>query len=197
MRIEKDSKVFIVFSGLAVIFCLMGCASTPTYYKANKDKSRGSTLTYSPDLRSVHLITKDGKQWIIAEPTADVALDASDSSDFSLSLVSAGGKNDSDEDQNSSSSISTALPGRTPSLLLARELNYRLAEMAFNTDMQPEKYHEMFSKIISTIQAVSEAEIEKSTFTHSFSMSETTNVSETLSETATQSSEETATQSSD
>ena len=55
--------------------------------------------------------------------------------------------------------------------------------MAFNTNMTPEEYQKAFGSILSTIQAVAEAEIEKSEFKHSFTLGETIGLSSSFSET--------------
>ena len=86
-----------------------------------------------------HILKRDGKYWIIAEPSAQLA--------------------------NVLSSLNQHTEGLTyePSpgyLRLARELNYRLNEMCFNTQATTEDYKELYSKTLLTLEKIAIAEVE-------------------------------------
>ena len=86
-----------------------------------------------------HIIKRDGKFWIIAEPSAQLS-----------SVLRALGDNVQGVSHEPS-------PGY---LRLARELNYRINEMAFNTGATTEDYKELFEKSLQTIEAIAVAEAE-------------------------------------
>ena len=86
-----------------------------------------------------HIIKRDGKYWIIAEPSAQIA-----------NVINSLNKHTEGLNYEPS-------PGY---LRLARELNYRINEMAFNTGATTEDYKELFEKSLETIEAVAIAEAE-------------------------------------
>ena len=88
-----------------------------------------------------HILKRDGKFWIIAEPSAQL----------SGVLKTLG-----DNVQGINYETSPAY------LRLARELNYRINEMAFNTGATTEDYKELFEKSLETIEAIAIAEAEAS-----------------------------------
>ena len=88
-----------------------------------------------------HILKRDGKFWIIAEPSSQAS-----------SILSALGDNAQGMKLESSPSY----------LRLARELNYRINEMAFNTGATTEDYKELFEKSLQTIEAIAIAEAEAS-----------------------------------
>ncbi|WDE96217.1 hypothetical protein PQO03_10905 [Lentisphaera profundi] len=86
-----------------------------------------------------HIIMRDGKYWIIAEPSAQI----------STILNSLG------------SNIQGLKIESSPAYLrLARELNYRINEMAFNTGASIDDYKELFEKSLQTIEKIAVAEAE-------------------------------------
>ena len=88
-----------------------------------------------------HIIKRDGKFWIIAEPSAQLS-----------GVLKTLGDNVQGINYEPSPSY----------LRLARELNYRINEMAFNTGATTEDYKELFEKSLQTIEAIAIAEAEAS-----------------------------------
>ena len=90
-----------------------------------------------------HIIKRDGKYWIIAEPSSQMAnvLDALNDTNKNIKFEGA--------------------PGY---LRLASELNYRINEMTFNTNGTMEDYRALYEMTLKTIEKVAVAEAEKNAY---------------------------------
>jgi hypothetical protein len=132
----------------------------------NKDDNFTS-LSYTADLRAVHVIKKGDNYWVLAEPTPDAAFsyDQDEGMNIDLSLISTGDKTQ-DGESVSSGSDDLPLTGRASYVLFARELSYRMNEMALNLNMTPEQYMEMYKAAMGTIEKVASIEAAQITTTN-------------------------------
>tara|TARA_B100000959_G_C14990559_1_gene627692 strand:+ start:3687 stop:4412 length:726 start_codon:yes stop_codon:yes gene_type:complete len=167
---------------------LVGCGSID-YPKAHHKKIKKDlhTLSYTADIRGTHIIQNGDKYWILTEPPPDAAFsyDKDDVLDLDLSIISVGGK-DGGQGKEGAMSGSEDLPltGRASYVVLARELCYRVNEMAFNTDATAEQYIGALSKAFDIIQGV--AAIEAANIQHSAQVHINTGVTSSLSLTESQ-----------
>ena len=131
-----------------------------------------TSLSYTADLRAVHLIKRGEDYWLIAEPTPDAAFsyDEDGGMDIDLSLLSIGDKT-RDDGSLSSGAEDLPLTGRASYVLLARELNYRMNEMALNLNLTTEQYMEMFKASMDTIEKVALIEAAQITTTNNTTVS--------------------------
>ncbi|MCP3951888.1 MAG: hypothetical protein GY697_06675 [Desulfobacterales bacterium] len=117
-----------------------------------------ASLSYTADIRATHLLKReDGSYWVLSEPAPDAAFSYDDEQDLNLSLVKIGG-NEGGKEESVSGAADLPLPGRASYLLFARELMFRVNEMAYNSKATPEQYQKAFFEALKAIQAVAEIE---------------------------------------
>jgi len=150
MSIVKMSVV------LATIFLFTACA-TLEYPVAHRESvgDKIHSLSYTGDLRATHIIQKDAGYWICMEPAPDAAFSYDTEDDLDLALISTG---DREEGKTSTGSEDLPLAGRTSYVLLARELNYRICEMAANTNATFDQYFKAYQANLAVIQQVATGE---------------------------------------
>ena len=150
MSIVKMSVV------LATIFLFTGCA-TLEYPVAHRESvgDKIHSLSYTGDLRATLIIQKDAGYWICMEPAPDAAFSYDTEDDLDLALISTG---DREEGKASTGSEDLPLAGRTSYVLLARELNYRICEMAANTNATFDQYFKAYQANLAVIQQVATGE---------------------------------------
>ena len=90
-----------------------------------------------------HILKRDGKYWIIAEPSAQLA-----------NVLSSMNSNHKGINYEPSPAY----------LRLARELNYRINEMCFNTQATTEDYKELYVKTLTTLEKIAVAEAENNSY---------------------------------
>jgi hypothetical protein len=149
---------------------LASCQSNLSTFYETEHQDGNTVFTYSSDLRAVHVLKgPKGQSWILAEPQPDSAISTQSDFDLGLSVSLANfGGSDAGNDASQSASENTSLGGRTPTITLAREMLYRLNEMAYNTQLSAELYQKSFESIISTIGNVAIEEMKQSKFTHGY-----------------------------
>ncbi len=114
-----------------------------------------SSLSYTSDIRGTHILQKkDGSYWILTEPAPDAAFSYEDEQDLDLSLIKIGGSNEGGKEESISGASDLPLTGRASYLLLAREILFRVNEMAYNTNATPGQYQAAFANALKTIQAI-------------------------------------------
>tara|TARA_B100000676_G_C18027683_1_gene816635 strand:+ start:1237 stop:1797 length:561 start_codon:yes stop_codon:yes gene_type:complete len=130
---------------------LSGCASLyePTARVAdiapNTRISGTSAITHT-------FISDDSSNYITcALPPPDAAFDQSEAGDISLSLVDLSDGTDSGDESENSAEVEMA--GRTPTVLLSRELFFRTCEFSHNYDLTKEESLVLYNKILDTIKA--------------------------------------------
>jgi hypothetical protein len=80
----------------------------------------------------------------------EAAFDQSDSGSISVSLVSIG-KSDSDSASNAEKSGEEEMVGRTPAVLITRELFYRACELTVNANLDSKDALELFYKVLNVV----------------------------------------------
>lgn len=111
------------------------------------------TFSYTADIRATHMIKKDSNYWLCVEPAPDAAFSYDDDADLSLITI---GQKDGEKIANGTEDL--PLSGRTSYLLLARELNYRICEMAGNTHATFDQYFKAYQANLNVIEKVAIAE---------------------------------------
>jgi hypothetical protein len=139
---------------------LIGCTSLE-YPKAHHNEIAKDfhTLSYTADLRATHVIKNGDRYWILSEPPPDAAFsyDDQEGMDLDLSLLSVG-KGGEGRESVMSGSEDLPLTGRASYVVLARELCYRVNEMAFNTNASYEQYMVAMDKAFQIIQGIAALE---------------------------------------
>ncbi|MEM7399704.1 MAG: hypothetical protein AAF354_12290 [Pseudomonadota bacterium] len=135
---------------------LSGCA-TPfeprphlTAVKNNSVVSSTSSLSHT------FLSNRNSPISHCAQPPPDSAFAQREDGDIAVSLIQIGGGNDAADADEQSSELE--LQGRTPSVLLARTLLFRLCEFARNQELSEEQAVELYRSNLDVIRAVSTTE---------------------------------------
>ncbi len=188
-------KTFIL--ALIVAFTgVTGCGSLK-YPKAHRDKisKNFQSYSYTADLRATHVVKKGDRYWILSEPPPDVAFSFEDEEAFNidLSLISVG-ESGGEKEGMMAGSEDLPLTGRSSYVVFARELFYRVNEMAFNTNATYDQYMKAMDKAFNVIEGV--AELEAANIKHSAQVHINTGVSasQSLQEAATDTQKETTSQ---
>lgn len=80
----------------------------------------------------------------------DAAFEQSESGDIAISLVSVG-KSDSESGEESESSGEEEMSGRTPAVLITRELFYRACELIINAQLDKKEAIEVFNNVLKVV----------------------------------------------
>lgn len=136
-----------------------GCAGIdyPVAHKIPLENDQVQSISLTADLRTVHYVKRGDRYWILSEPAPDAGFAYDDDDDINLSLLSIGGKGGSNDEVNSGSD-DLPLTGRASYVLLARELGYRVGEIAGNTGASFEQYSEMYLKVLDLVREIAKIE---------------------------------------
>jgi ABC-type amino acid transport substrate-binding protein len=152
------TKVCAALVVLMAFLLLSGCSSVdyPRAHSISIDKDIHS-FSYTADLRATHFLKKGDRYWILTEPAPDAAFSYDDEDNLDFAVLSFGGKGQ-DDGTIAEGTEDLPLTGRTSYVLLARELLFRLNEMAYNTEATPEQVMDMYAKVLDIIHEVAQAE---------------------------------------
>lgn len=115
------------------------------------------SLSYTADLRAVHLLKHGDRYWVLSEAAPDAAFSYDDDANIALTFLNVGGSQ-KETDSISEGSEDLPLTGRASYVLLARELLYRLNEMAYNTQAGSGQIMTIYAKILDVIKDVAKTE---------------------------------------
>jgi len=112
---------------------------------------------------------------------SDATFSQSDTGDVSISLVSTGSSSGADNAGNSENSGETEMAGRTPAVLMAREMFYRTCEFSNNYQLPKDEALKLYLQTMSAVSAGWKAEVGKTTITigETISVSDTNSASDT------------------
>jgi hypothetical protein len=99
---------------------------------------------------------KDAKFNICAQPAPDAARSETMSEDLNISLISMGAQ--SQESRGGASVDEQEMIGRTPSVLLSREMFYRLCEFMHNVDLSNSEKIELYKATLDAVTRISISE---------------------------------------
>lgn len=99
---------------------------------------------------------------ICTQPFPDAAFDQEEEGDFSLSFISLGGDESTAVGEGSEE---VELAGRTPTVLMTRELFFRACEFAHNFNLEKEEALAIYNKTLETVATVWATEAGNTTVT--------------------------------
>jgi len=171
---------------------LGACSQLPGPTMKSHDLSGSHIYSSGPSLSSFVVEDRNNPRKICADRGADAAFEFSQEGDFSLSLVSVG-KSDGEKSGVKENSGEEEMVGRTPAVLIARELLYRTCELSMNYSLTKEEAISLFKGTRDSIEKGWVSEAAKTTVTIgdtltnknsvSFTQSDTTNTQDTTSTT--------------
>ncbi len=161
---------------IGLVLSLSACAS-PFEPKINTVGIESeSVFSALPSLSQTVVKSADARLFTCLGRGADATFSQADSGDISISIISTGSSSDSDKADNSQSSGETEMGGRTPGVLMAREMFYRTCEFSNNYQLSKSEAMQLY---VQTLNAVSKgwgSEVEKTTIT----IGETVTVNDTV-----------------
>ena len=139
----------ILFAAAAACAALAGCTST--FEPTAKVQKVGSAWIISDTASLSHTLIRDedSKFQTCTEPPPDAAFDQGDSANVSVALIKLGGDDSGGDSQNSSE---VEMAGRTPAVLIARELFYRACEFSFNFKPDKSEATAIYNKTLDIIK---------------------------------------------
>ena len=87
-----------------------------------------------------------------AEPAPDAAFNQADTGNLSFSLISVGGGGQTDGAGDSETSAETEMAGRTPAVLLSRELFFRTCEFSQNHELNKAEALTLFNRTLDIVE---------------------------------------------
>ena len=165
------------------ILTLSGCSSYEPKPHITLMESN-SFISNTSSLSNTYVHDSTSKLIVCAQPFPDTAFNQSEESNITISLVSQGGT-ESDSDGNEEGSGETELAGRTPTVLITRELFFRLCELSRNYGMTKDDVISLYNKTLDIVEGAWEKEASRTTVTIGDAL-QTTNT-ESISSTQTES----------
>ena len=128
-----------------------------------------------PSLSSTTVSAENSKIRTCLGRGADTTFNDSQSGDMSIALVSSGSANENDDVNDSSNSGESEMSGRTPGVLMAREMFYRTCEFINNHQLTTSEALQLYLHTIDAVSKGWESELQKTTIT----LTETSTITDT------------------
>ena len=147
-RAMINSRVFVA---LAALVFLSGCTSayepTPKTTALDAEKLISNTASVSGTL----IVHPKDRKFICTQPPPDAAFSQGESSNLSVNIFASQSEGGSEEEETTENEMA----GRTPALLLARELLYRLCEFGHNYALDKTEASALYEKNLELISKIS------------------------------------------
>ena len=161
---------------------LGACSQLPGPTMKSHDLSGSHIYSSGPSLSNFVVQDRNNPRKICADRGADAAFEFSEEGNFSLSLVSVG-KSDGEKSSAKENSGEEEMVGRTPAVLIARELLYRTCELSMNYSLTKEEAISLFKGTRDSIEKGWVSEAAKTTITIGDTLTNKNSVSVTQSDT--------------
>lgn len=150
---------------LLALIPLVGCSgAAETYSNMQPFPSNGGIVSEGSSASAMVVYDPEKSKKICLGRGADSAFATEDSGDINFTLVSIGGS-DSEESSISDNTGEEEMAGRTPALLLTRELLYRSCELAGNYNLTKEEATKLYLSTLAVIAKGWSAEASNTTIT--------------------------------
>lgn len=161
------------------LLSLTGCSAVqvPAPQQTNLDNNH--ILTTTSGQGQIYVLSRDSNHYLCSLPQPDSAFDQKDDGDLTISLVNTQGEG-SDIDE---SSEEVELAGRTPAVLLARELFFRACEFSANYKLEKEEAKSIYLKTLEGVFENWKVEASRTTINVGDVVNNRTSVDETISST--------------
>ncbi|MBE0530623.1 MAG: hypothetical protein IH626_07315 [Rhodospirillales bacterium] len=114
-------------------------------------------ISNTASVKNTFVMDADSPLVVCAEPPPDAAFSQNTNLDITIALVAAGGDKGGDDDEGSEES---EMAGRSPGVLLARELLFRLCEFSRNHKVDKDVAIELYKQNLDIIREVGNKEAE-------------------------------------
>lgn len=152
---RRSTCLFLAALGSA--FLATGCSS-PFEPKPIETKLDGQKLiSNTASVKNTFIMERDSSLIVCAEPPPDAAYNQDTDLDITVALIATGGDKGGDDDEGSEES---EMAGRSPAVLLARELLYRFCEFSRNYQVEKDVAIELYKQNLDIIREVGAKESE-------------------------------------
>lgn len=144
---------FLVLSMLGV----GGCASVYEPKPSSTSLVSEQIISSTPSLRHLLISKENSKLIYCSEPSPDATFSQEESMNFSFVSNTTG----NDSSGESEGSGEGEMEGRTPAVMMTRELMYRLCEFSRNNKLSKEEAISLYRENLSIIKAIAEIQASK------------------------------------
>jgi len=142
-----------------------GCSDLyePTVQTSHLEKD--SIISFTASLSHTLVQSDQFKYRTCSQPPPDAAFQQGESGDVNVSIVSVGGGGETDGADESSDSNEVEMAGRTPAVLITRELFFRACEFSHNHALSKEEAIALYNKTLDAVSTGWAAEAAQTTVT--------------------------------
>ena len=160
MRFIPNLRTSLLIAALP--FMIASCADIYEPKPRTSDLREKTVLSSTASLS--HMVVRGPKTDLITctQPSPDAAFDQGEAADVALTLISLGGDDQGGEEESSSE---VEMAGRTPAVLMARELFYRACEFSENYKLSKDEALTLFTKTLDSVTQVWATEAGNTTVT--------------------------------
>ena len=142
-------------------------------------------LSNTASLANSFITDSQSDMHICLQSAPDATFDQSDGGNFDLSLIATGGSSDRSDSAAQEASEGAEMAGRTPAVLIARELFYRSCEFSQNFNLSKQEALELYKKTMDLVSKGWLKEAGQTTVTVGDTVTTTQGLSVTASQAAT------------
>lgn len=150
-----------LFLGLAAMFTLSGCSDPYQPALTATTVQSGTILSSTASLSHTTALPPDSGYIICSQGAPDAVFDASESGSINLSLISLG----DDADEINEGQSEQEMAGRTPTVLMTRELFYRACEFSRNFSLSKDEALDLYLRTLDAVSNVWPTEAGRTTVT--------------------------------
>ncbi len=131
----------------SLMVLLGGCASMEYPVPSQSTINNNQIMTTTSGQGQIYVLSRDNNHYLCSLPHPDSSYDQKDGGSFELSLVSVKDKQVSDSED----SEEVELAGRTPAVLISRELFFRACEFSSNYQLTKEEAKALYMKTLDGV----------------------------------------------
>jgi len=158
MTLQHFAKALPRLLAASVLLGTAACQTTqqdPIMLRVNQGTDI-TALTAGAGTRAILVRTDTGRPYICDDPGPDAALNEFADAGFSFSLVKVG---DTGDGQNSDSIGEAGLGGRSPNVLITREVFYRFCEFAGNTTLTDDQRIALYQATLDAVVSINQTNL--------------------------------------
>lgn len=141
-------KYLVICPG--VLALLSGCTSLEYPVPKQSTLDNNHILTTTSGQGQIYVMQRDNNHYLCSLPHPDAAFDQKDGGNIDISLISTGGERGAGTNEDSEE---VELAGRTPSVLMTRELFFRACEFSSNYQLSKDEAKALYMKTLDGVLA--------------------------------------------
>ncbi|AWL10845.1 hypothetical protein HMF8227_00339 [Saliniradius amylolyticus] len=138
---------YIVVCGTALTL-ISGCTSLEYPVPKQTDLNNNHVLTTTSGQGQIYVMQRNNNHYLCSLPQPDSAFDQKDGGNIDVSLISTGGDRGASTNEDSEE---VELAGRTPTVLMTRELFFRACEFSSNYQLSKDEAKALYMKTLDGV----------------------------------------------